>query len=195
MTLLAFLACFFAAWVHYAYAGAILWKGGPTIYMAAMYAVMAFSAFFAVRSAIKGRQHFLWSNVVLVLLVIYGWRIGWLYGPPGLLHGALYSIAGACFLGIGSHRYQYAIGAVLLLLSAAGFANVLGFFPPRSRTFTGFYYPDVLAYGMHFNFILIGAVAGDGLRNIVGRVWPDRGRGNRVLAWAAHRRSSQKVVP
>lgn len=195
MTIIAFSIIFCLAWVHYTLAGPLLWAGGPTVYMTAIYVMMAIAAGFSWRHAKKtGERDCLWAVAILCALVLFGWQVASKIGPLGLIYGWVYAIVSACFLTLGTRRFQHIIGAILMALSIASFLNVLGIFPKRPRTFTGFYYPDLMAYGMHLSFIIIGASAGDGLRIFLGRFGFGRGYSHRVLAWAAHRRQSQEVV-
>lgn len=196
MTLLAFLVALIAGYLWWLIMGtSVIVAGGMTIYNAAMGFVAASAVLCGiVHAARTANLKPAVSASILCLLIVYGFNIAWLYGPPGLLHGWIYAIVGACFLGLGGERFQHVIGGLLVTMSLASFANVLGMFPVRPRVFTGFYYADFIAYGMHASFVIAGAAADDGLADWIRRFGWDRSRRLSVLdVRSPNHRGNQEV--
>ncbi|MBK9080307.1 MAG: hypothetical protein IPL91_15000 [Hyphomicrobium sp.] len=134
---------------------------GATIYQLGMWSVGAVASAYAIRAARAGDPSPLNAACVLWALILWGWLIGWNYGPPGALHAAAHLALAIWFMSRPAN-WQVVLGVLMLVCAIADAANLIGAFPPRPRVFTGFYYPDVLAFMTHAAFVLIGAASNDG---------------------------------
>lgn len=176
MTFGVFAACVALAWGWFTFTGTAL-IAGATIYQVAMWIVGATASAFAIRAYRAGDRAPLHAACLLWLLILWGWLVGWRYGPAGAFHAMAHLWLAAWFLSR-PMRWQAMLGVVMLAAAIADAANLLGLFPKRPRVFTGFYYPDVLAYLTHAMFVIVGAASNDGAFSRIGSLgdWLGRAR-------------------
>lgn len=168
MTLLVFALSWVGSLVWYSFYGPFLWKGGPTVYIASMWAVLACASIAAAINLKRDRAPF-YAVLVMFGVVLFGWHVAWSVGPPGGLRMIEHIALGAGFLYFGRQRWQNVIGFMFLVGAAASAAAVMGLWAPRPRVFTGLYYADFIAYLTHAILIVIGRAAGDA--GIGNRLW------------------------
>lgn len=160
MTAAVFIVVWLLSLAWYGAYGPFLWAGGPTIYLASMWAVLATAAAFAIlRSRVDAKP--LAAVGVVAAVILYGWYFGWKFGPPGALHMLAHLILGCGFLWFARERWQDVIGFLFLAGAAMSAGAVLGLWPARPRVFTGLYYADAVAYMTHAALIVIGRAAHD----------------------------------
>lgn len=160
MTLLVFVTAWFGSLIWYSVYGSFLWKGGPTVYVVSMWAVLATASIAAALNLRRDRGPF-FAALVMIAVVLFGWHVAWSWGPPGALRMIEHIGLGVAFLWFGSKRWQHVVGFMFLIGAAASAAMVLGLWPSRPRVFTGLYYADFIAYLTHAILIVIGRAAGD----------------------------------
>lgn len=169
MTAIVFALSWFGSWAWYSAYGPFLWKGGPTVYIVSMWAVLATASIAAALNMRNDRSPF-YAALIMIGVVLFGWHAAWSWGPPGALRMIEHIGLGLAFLWFGSKRWQHVIGFLFLLGAAMSAAAVLGLWPSRPRVFTGFYYADAVAYLTHAVLIIIGRAAHDDA-GIGGRIW------------------------
>ena len=177
MTLLIFALSWVGSLSWYSTYGPFLWKGGPTVYVASMWVVLATASIAAAVNLKRDKEPF-YASLVMFAVVLFGWHIAWSWGPPGGLRMLEHIALGAGFLYFGRRRWQHVVGFLFLIGAAGSAAMVLGLWPVRPRVFTGLYYPDFIAYLTHLILIVIGRAAGDaGIGNRLWRLGSGGGRG------------------
>lgn len=180
MTAIVFLSSFIAAAVWYSSNGAMA-PWGMTIYTSTALAVLVCGV--AWSFAVKNTD-LLKAAVLLCANYAFGhaaWTWGGGYHAGVILHALLHLALAACFLQWTVSRMGAFIGILMCLNVAWAIAELLGVFGGRPRVFTGFYYPDLMAYTSITGSIVLGMSGGD--------------TGKRIRQWLLeHRRSAAYAV-
>ena len=156
MTAVTFCVVFVLAYLHYHLAGTSFL--GASIYKLAFWVVLVSCA-----TSLWLRRGTLeqWATIVLISVnMTLGWR-AWGTADPILWHAVLHLAIAAIIIGFAHTRASVAVGALFLANVVLATLVKSGMFPDRPHVFTGFYYPDLIAYSGHAAMIITAGASGD----------------------------------
>lgn len=156
MTLIAFISVFVAAFLHYQVAGALL--VGVSIYKLAFWTVL--TTCFASLVVNKGDKEQFANCLVIAVSMILGWE-AWNTTDPVFWNTVLHVALAGTVVAYATTRGSLIVAGLFLLNVVAATLQVSGVLPDRPRVFTGFYYPDLVAYNGHVAMIVTAGGVGD----------------------------------
>ena len=157
MTLITFIVAFVLALLHYLSAGALFY--GYSIYKLAFWAVLASCSLSLWINRAPLEQYL---NCMLVAVnMVLGW-MAWETKDPVFWHAVLHvTIAAIIIVGYAQSRASLLVGGLFLMNVVFAVLQYSGALPDRPRVFTGFYYPDLIAYSGHASMMIIAGASGD----------------------------------